>query len=88
MATPKEIQEEIDRNYEAFRALLPDLIQTDAGKWVLLRNGEVELTFDTSLDAQRAGEKFYEDGFFSVQHVTERPIDLGWFSHAVPQRNV
>ena len=36
MATAEQIQDEIDRNYTAFKALLPDLMKTSRGKWALL----------------------------------------------------
>ena len=39
-------------------------------------------------DAQLAGGKLFADGVFSVQAVRDRALDLGWFSHAVPQRTV
>ena len=83
-----QLQEQIDRNYEAFEAILPKLLETELGRWVLLRNQAVEAIFDTAQDAQTAGEKIFPDGLFSSQRVTNRAVDLGWFSHAVPQRNV
>ena len=82
------IQDEVDRNYEAFQARLPELLPTSRGQWALLRHGEVEVIFDTARDAQLAGEKLFDDGLFSVQQVTDGVVDLGWFSHAVSQRDV
>ena len=88
MTGGKQIQDQIDQNYAAFKALLPDLMKTSAGKWALLRNEQVEAIFDTARDAQLAGGKLFSDGLFSVQEVRDRAVDLGWFSHAVPQRTV
>ena len=88
MSAGKQIQDQVDRNYAAFTALLPDLMKTNAGKWALLRNAQLEAIFDTARDAQLAGGKLYADGLFSVQEVRNRAVDLGWFSHAVPQRTV
>ena len=88
MKVGKQTQDQIDQNYAAFRALLPDLMMTSAGKWALLRNAQLEAIFDTARDAQLAGEKLFTDGLFSVQEVRDRAVDLGWFSHAVPQRTV
>lgn len=88
MTTGKQIQDQIDQNYAAFTALLPDLMKTSAGKWALLRNERIEAVFDTGRDAQLAGEKLFADRLFSVQEVRDRAVDLGWFSHAVPQRTV
>ena len=83
MATAEQIQDEIDRNYTAFKALLPDLMKTSGGKWALLHNATLEGVFDTARDARLAGTKLYADGLFSVQEVRNRAVDLGWFSHAV-----
>lgn len=88
MTAGKQIQDQIDQNYATFTALLPDLMKTSAGKWALLRNEQIEAIFDTARDAQLAGEKLFADGLFSVQEVRDRAVDLGWFSHAVPQRTV
>ena len=83
MATAEQIQDEIDRNYTAFTALLPELMKTSRGKWALLHNATLEGVFDTARDARLAGTKLYADGLFSVQEVRNRAVDLGWFSHAV-----
>ena len=83
MATAEQIQDQIDRNYTAFKALLPDLMKTSGGKWALLHNATLEGVFDTARDAWLAGTKLYADGLFSVQEVRNRAVDLGRFSHAV-----
>ena len=83
MATEEQIQDQIDRNYTAFKALLPDLMKTSGGKWALLRNATIEEVFDTARDARLAGTKLYADGLFSIQEVRSRAVDLGWFSHVV-----
>ena len=78
-------QEEVDRNYEAFKKLLPDLIKTDVGRFALMHNQEVVECFDTIEDATKAGEERIE-GYYSIQKVTTKPIDLGYFSHASIRR--
>ena len=83
MSTNQKIQQEVDQNYEAFQKILPGLMQTSQGKWALLHNKEVEAVFDTAIDACVAGEKLYPNKLFSVQEITERIVDLGWYSHAV-----
>ncbi|HAS17388.1 MAG TPA: hypothetical protein DDX84_06220 [Nitrospiraceae bacterium] len=43
--------------------------------------------FDTARDAYVAGQKiFQQDQLFYVQEVSETPVDLGFFSHAMSQR--
>ena len=78
------VRAEVDRNYETFVALLPGLMRMHANKWALLHDGELTAVFDTARDAHVAGVKLYPDDCYSVQEVTDRPVDLGWFSHAVP----
>ena len=78
-----EAQKEVDRNYEAFLALLPGLIRTHANQWALLHDGALTAAFDTARDAHLAGVNLYPEDCYSVQEVTDRPVDLGWFSHAV-----
>lgn len=75
-------QAEIDRNYEAFRKILPSLMETHVGRFALMRYEEPVAFFDTVRDAMVYAVKTYEDGLFSVQEVTQKPVDLGWFSHA------
>jgi hypothetical protein len=81
-------QQQIRRNYEAFIAQLPQLVVRHRGKFALMHNGEIVELFDTARDAYVAGQKLFPDAPFSVQEVTETPADLGFFSHAVPQRAV
>lgn len=76
-------QTEVDRNLEAFRSRLPELLSTHPGKYALIRNQEIIGFFDTLVDALLAGQKLYTDQMFSIQQVTETTVDLGFFSHAV-----
>lgn len=83
MSKNKEsMQKEIDENYDAFVRLLPELIKTDMGRYVIMRNKKQVRIFDTFRDAILYAEDAYEDGLYSVQEITQRPVDLGWFSHA------
>lgn len=75
-------QTEVDRNYEAFQQRLPDFLRTNANQFALVRHRSVVDCFDTVVDAVRAGKALYDNGVFSVQEVTDRSIDLGYYSHA------
>jgi preprotein translocase subunit SecD len=77
-------QQEVDRNFEFFKGRLPDLLKSHVGKYALLRHQEVIGFYDTVVDAQLTGMKFYQDGMFSVQQVSNTAVDLGYYSHAVP----
>jgi hypothetical protein len=85
-ATPEQRKEEIEKNYRAFVAMLPSLLPTNRGKFALMHAGEILEFYDTARDAYLAGQQAYLDGLFSVQEVTSSPVDLGYFSHAVPNR--
>lgn len=84
----KSNEAEVKRNYEAFVQQLPQFLAEHRGKFALMRDGSVVEFFDTSADAYRTGHKLYQDQRFSIQQVIDSPVDLGFFSHALPQRTV
>lgn len=79
-------REQVDRNYERFRELLPTLLAEHANKYALMKDGEVIGCYSTLEDAYTTARRFFNDEPFSVQKVTNVPIDLGFFSHAVHLR--
>ena len=84
MIDKKPQQEQVRRNYEAFKGKLPGLVKSHPGKFALMRDGTIKEFFDTAHDAYIAGEQLFADGIFSVQEITELPVDLGFFSPALP----
>ena len=88
MAETLTKQQEVDRNYEAFKGLLPELLKEHGGKFALLRNGEVVELFDSARDAMIHGHRTYDDNLYSVQEITDQIVDLGFFSCAVPDSPV
>lgn len=77
------IQAEVDKNFEAFQRLLPELIETHHGKFALMRGKKIVQIFDTVHDAVVFAKEKFEDDLFSVQKITNQAADLGIFSHAV-----
>ncbi len=77
---------EVDRNFDAFERMLGQLLSKHRGEFVLMKRGAVVACFDTEAHALAAGRHQFPDGLFSVQEVTDRPVDLGFFSHAVNPR--
>jgi hypothetical protein len=77
---------EVDRNFDAFEALLGTILVAHRGEFALMRDGEVLTYFASEPAALAAGRQQFDDGLFSVQEVTDRPVDLGFFSHAVNSR--
>ena len=75
-------QQEIDANYERFKAMLPDIIQLHRGKYAVMRHAKIVEYFDSARDALVFASHQYPDGLFSIQEVTDKVVDLGWFSYA------
>lgn len=81
------VRQQVETNYKAFQEKLLSIMEAHRGKFALMRDGQIIEFFDTARDAYVAGQKLYsQDKLFSVQEVIETPADLGFFSHAVPQR--
>jgi hypothetical protein len=74
--------EQVKINYEAFKRLLPSL-HKDANKVALMRDGEVVAIIDTMPDAVTTAQKLFPDGRWSIQRITDKPINLGYRSRAV-----
>ena len=75
---------EVDRNYDAFVRVLGTIIGTHRDQLALMRDGEIVGFFDTPRQAFEAAAETFPDGIFSVQEVTDEPIDLGFWSHVAP----
>jgi len=86
MADP--LQEQVEKNYEAFVKELPTLLANYGGKFAVMRDGKITQFFDTARDAHLAGQALFSDGLYSIQEVTDTSVDLGFFSHAVPDRPI
>jgi UDP-2,3-diacylglucosamine pyrophosphatase LpxH len=71
---------ELDREYTTFRAKLPELLEKDAGRYVLIHGDEVIGTFETKDQALEAGyEHWLFEAFLVEQIVAEKkPIRLNW----------
>ena len=80
------LEDEVDINYDAFIEALPDLLPAKAGQHVLLRHAHIVDFFETLGSALAAGRMRFADGFYSVQEVTDRAVDLGFYSHAIHPR--
>ena len=74
-------QEEVDANYVKFREKLPDLLKIDESRFALMHSGEVIACFDTARDASEAGKCLFNGKPFSIQEITSKAVDLGYFSN-------
>ncbi len=88
MSKDDALQTAVDQNFKAFQKLLPTLLETQPGKYALMREGQAVEFFDSARDAVIYAEKEFPDHLFSVQRVTRKIVDLGYFSYAVPHQSV
>jgi hypothetical protein len=72
---------EIDRNYDAFVRMLGAILPDHRDQLALMKEGAIVGFFDKPGEAYRAGLERFSDGIFSIQEVTDEPIDLGFWSH-------
>lgn len=77
-----DIQKEIDQNLEFFQQKLPELLKDHKNRFALLHDRSISGIYDTIRDAQTAGEKLFPDKRYSIQQITDVPINLGYFSYA------
>jgi hypothetical protein len=76
-------QAQVDRNFEVFQELLPELMKTHAGKFALMHDGKIEDFFDSLADAVRAGKAIFGENGYSVQEVVSQNINLGYYTYAL-----
>jgi hypothetical protein len=72
---------EVDRNYDAFVRMLGTILPQHRDKLALMRDGAIVAYYSSPGEAHRAGVERFPDGVFSIQEVTDEPIDLGFWSH-------
>ena len=72
---------EVDRNYDVFTRKLASLLPERRDQFALMRDGKIIDFFVKPGEANRAGVEQFPDGIFSIQEVTDEPIDLGFWSH-------
>lgn len=72
---------EIDRNMFAFQSQLAGILEKHRGHFALLRDQQIIEIFQSLRKAIEVAHHKFSDGRFSIQEVTDRPIDLGFFSH-------
>lgn len=77
-----ELRAEIARNFEAFQRTLAVIPPMHRNRFALLRHGAIVDFYDTPGDADDAGTRRFEDGFYSIQQVTDEPVELGLYANA------
>ena len=74
-------QAQVDQNLDAFLKELPGLAKTHPGKIALLHDKKIVGFYDTVPDAVTTASAMFPDGMFSIQPVTQIPVELGFYSH-------
>ena len=77
------IQEEVDRNFEEFEKILPTIIGAHRDKFALMKDGKILAFYSSAEDARVTASSFIPDGLYSIQHVVDTTINLGFFNNAV-----
>jgi hypothetical protein len=80
MANSREA--EIEKNFRFFKSIVDSLMAEHEGKVALIRDQSIVDVFESHLEAVREGAARFGNLPFSVQRVINRPIDLGFMSHA------
>jgi hypothetical protein len=78
---PARQKHEVDHNYDAFTRVLGSILDEHRDQLALMRDGAIVGFFDTPRAALVAANDLFPDGIFSIQEVTDEPIDLGFWSH-------
>ena len=71
----------VDQNYDAFVRVLGSILADHRDKLALMRDGKIVGYFSTPREALFAATERFPDDIFSIQEVTDEPIDLGFWSH-------
>jgi hypothetical protein len=72
---------QVDENYDVFVRMLAGLLPEHQDELALMRDGKIIAFFESPADAYRTAVERFPDGIFSIQEVTDEPIDLGFWSH-------
>ena len=73
-ASPEQMRQAINMNMEAFKTLLPGLLETDKGRFALIRNGALVRTFETMAEGAQYANKTYADGLYLNVKVAEGTV--------------
>lgn len=77
----------LKQNFHYFQSVVSSLMERDAGKYALVHSQSVVAVFARPMEALDAGYERFTDGLFSIQKVTDRPLDLGFMSYGSGERS-
>lgn len=82
MATSRTKRLEVTSNYEVFLSDISTLLPESRGKYVVYRHQHMVGIFDNFYNALTHCALKYEDQLYSIQEITDEPLDTGTFYHA------
>ena len=74
---------QVDINYDAFQRVLGSIIHDNRDQYALMRDREIVGYFAKPGDADREGDRRFPDGCYSIQQVTEEPVELGLYANGI-----
>lgn len=77
-----ELRTEIARNFDALQRTLAALLPLQRNRFALMRGGAIIAFFDKAGAADEAGAAQFADGLYSIQQITEEPVELGLYANA------
>ncbi len=82
----EQLDAEVQRNLFAFLPRLKSLLPEHEGSYAVLHDQQIIGIYRKLSEALRDAQARFEDGLFSIQRVTDKPVELGMFSSAENQR--
>jgi hypothetical protein len=76
------LSQEVDANFDFFQRRLAEFLECEAGKFALLRHRAVIGFYPDPGTADQVGHAKFPDGLYSIQEVTDEPVNLGLYSNA------
>ena len=73
----QNLDREIDRNFDHFQRHLAQHLPAKEGQFALMHDCAFIEFYQTPFEAEQAGEAHFADGVYSIQEVTDAPVDLG-----------
>ena len=80
------VEVEIERNYVAFVDMLHRLLPEGSGKYALMHGQKLQGIFETPGTAAVQGFSRFGKAGYSIQLITDEPVDLGFMSNAIRQK--
>lgn len=78
----RSLSQEVDANFDFFQRRLSEFLEGQAGKFALLRHRAVVGFYSDPGAADEEGHARFPDGLYSIQEVTDEPVNLGLYSNA------